>query len=54
MLVQDLSNILTGMDPDSEVCVVCYTSDGRREVFDIIDVTSSNDNTHIEISKGDD
>lgn len=52
MLVRELSNILTGMDPDSEGLVVFYTTDGRRELFDIIDVTASNGNTHIEISEG--
>lgn len=52
MLVRDLSVILTGMDPDSNVRVVLYTTDGRRETFDIIDVTASDGNTHIEISEG--
>jgi hypothetical protein len=54
MLDRDLSNILIAMDPDSQVFVVLYTSDGRRETFDIIDVTASNDSTYIEISEGND
>jgi hypothetical protein len=41
MFVRDLSNILTEIDPDSNVRVVLYTTDGRRETFDIIDVTAS-------------
>lgn len=54
MLIRELSNILIGMDPDSNVRVVLYTTDGRQESFDIIDVTSSDGNTHIEISEGND
>lgn len=54
MRVRDLSIILNGMDPDNEALVALYTTDGRRETFDIIDVTVSNGNTHIEISEGND
>ena len=54
MLVRELSNILTGMEPDSEALVVLYTLEGRQKTFEIIDVTPSEGSTQIEISEDSD
>lgn len=51
MLVRELMNVLTAVDPDSDVFVALFTAEGTREVFDIDDVTEANGTVFIEINE---